>query len=97
MDMVEIDRATYDEFLKWKNGGKAPKPSKAPDGGWRFYREGANPFSRDTLNTSAQSELVAYDPELALRLAESVGSPMASVLRDMQKKALLQKNGYNAW
>lgn len=97
MDMVEIDRATYDEFLKWKNSGRAPKPSKAPDGGWRYYRDGVNPFAANTLNTSAQSELVAHDPELALHFAESVGSPMASVLRDMQKKALLQKNGYAAW
>lgn len=95
MEMVSISKADYDEFLAWKGGAiGTPKPSKTPEGGWRYYREGLNPWASDTLNISAQDELCRHDINLAVKLAERVNSPMAATLKGMQKAQLLERNGF---
>lgn len=95
MEMISIPKESYEEFLRWRGGAiNTPKPAKTPEGGWKFYRPGENPFDPRTHHSGAQNELCQHDLKTAIELAERAGSPLVPTLREMAKKDLLSRNGY---
>lgn len=95
MEMISIPRDSYEEFLRWKGGAAGtPKPSSAPAGGWRYYREGVNPFAAQTLNTSAQSEIATFDIDCAVALAERANSPLLPTLREMREDKMRKQGRF---
>ena len=95
MEMVNISKTDYDEFLAWKNGGNVNHDSaKKPAGGWNHYNPAVNPFAKTSLNLIAQNEVVTHDLDLAIRLAESAGSGMVDTLRSMKQREVLRSNGF---
>ena len=96
MEMVNISKTDYDEFLAWKNGGNVNHDSaKKPAGGWKWYQPGKNPFAAGSVNVSAQSEIISADLDLALRLAEqSCVADHVRTVRELKQRELMRSNGF---
>ncbi len=99
MEMVSIPKSDYSEFLNWKaaNGGTViPPAGKDPEGGWKYYRPGVNPWAKETYNSSAQMEVASRDLDLAIRLVECLPNSRdwLPTLKEMKKRELLASNGF---